>query len=142
MARAAVAQSQPSGKALPSLIAAGADSKQGHMARALLVNPTAMLLDVALPPRAKLIAAKCARDPAGVIFGRIRALDSFRKISENLKTIRGKWADALPEGSPARNLNLPLFHLVKTTFDYEDKTFVKELMLGMPIVGSIRARGC
>ena len=107
------------------------------MARALEMDPISMLLDSALPPKAKLAAVRCVNEPAMVISQRNKALRTLKKISDSLAPLRTRWAQALPEGSPARRLNLPLFHFITETLEYEDTTLVKELMRGMPIVGSV-----
>ena len=135
--RAGAAQDQPSGRALPALIAAGDRSKQEHMVRALCVNPSAMLLDAALPARVKLAAGRCACGPASVISRRNKAIGGIREISESLALLRARWVDSIPKGAPSRNLNLPIFHFATTTLGCEDKKLVNELTHGMPISGAI-----
>ena len=101
------------------------------------VNPTSTLLGPALNPKTKLAAVRCARGTTEVVSRRDKALEAIKEISKKLDPLRQRWSDALPEGSPARRLNLPLSHCITTTMDYEDVTLVKELMRGMPISGPI-----
>ena len=107
------------------------------MARASKINPSVMLLETALEPKTKLTAVRCAREPEEVVKRRKNALGAIKQISSKCAHLRSRWSNALPEGSPARNLNLPLFYCITTTMGYSDKTLVKELMRGMPITGDI-----
>ena len=48
-----------------------------------------------------------------------------------------RWAETLPEGSPAKSLHLPLFHFLTTSLNYEDTFLVADLARGMRIAGVI-----
>ena len=50
---------------------------------------------------------------------------------------RNTWADRLPVGSPARNINLPLLHVLVRRFDYADKEITNDISRRMPIAGDI-----
>lgn len=129
------AQEQPSGTALPQLISGEAPSPEAHLERARRVGPFDIALGRAIPTQFKMIAYKCTWQPGEVIKQRERALLALQDVSAQLGESRGRWTAALPEGSPARVLNLPLIHILRKTFEYPDVTSSRDLAKGMPIVG-------
>ena len=145
----AAAQSQPSGKALTPLVTWWASTPGEHIALALKIDPFKSALEDALPDRAKYISHKCTAQATAVIRHRCQAVEELEGISKSLDRFREPWYECLPAGSPARNINLPLIHLIPRTLGYPDDDFARDLALGMPIVGAIpnsnvlteRARG-
>ena len=145
----AAAQSQPEGRALPPLVTGWASTPGEHVTLALKIDPFKSALEDALPDRAKFIAHKCTAQATAVIRQRCHAVEELEEISKSLDRFREPWYERLPAGSPARNVNLPLIHLISCTVGYPDVNFARDLALGMPIVGTIpdsnvlteRARG-
>ena len=134
-------QIQPSGKALPSLITGSPPDREAHLTAARNVNPTATLLSVTLTPAMKEICNETVFLPQAVITKRKSALETLTAVSKSLGTRRWSWTDALPEGSPARNLNFPLIHCLIRTFGFDDHTLTYDLSYGMPITGHIPESG-
>ena len=112
----AAAQSQPGGKALPMFVSQWAATAEEHVLLASRVGPFGDALDKAYPPRFKHVAHRCASDAGEVVKQRERALVVFREVSDALDRSRAPRARGLPEGSPARELNLPLIHLLVKAF--------------------------
>ena len=133
----AAAQEQPSGKALPQLITREISTPEMHMEAAKRIDPFKIALENALPQQFKHSAYMCTWEQKYVIQQRLWVVSQLKDVSKGLEKNREKWKGALPEGSPARQLNLPLIHILCKTLDYPDVHFTRDLALGMPIVGSI-----
>ena len=131
------AQSQPSGRALPCTIPPGARSRDEHLALAMKVNPFTQLLEEALTPHTKLNAIRCAREPALMIARRSRAFSKLCANATRLEPLRKRQAETLPQGSPAKNLHLPLFQFAISSLGYPDTALAHDLSYGMPIAGNI-----
>ena len=133
----AAAQDQPAGKALPMLIGNEFPSPEAHIDKATKMDPFDIALEEAIPQQFKYIAYKCTWQPGEVLQQRERAVAELKDVSRKLKPLGGKWKEKLPEGSPARQLNLPLIQLLCKTFEYPDVNLPRDLAWGMPIVGTI-----
>ena len=131
--------SQPAGAALPSLVRGEISTPHDHVVAAGRVNPTATLLTTVLHPRSRAAAHRCVATPDSVVSDRASALDCLSNLASMLSPFRSRWSDAMPDGSPARCLHLPLMFALARRFDYPDTSFIKELPKGMPIVGSVPA---
>ena len=105
------------------------------------LNPSALLLEPAIPQEQKDNAAACVFAPDNVLRIRSDMLSFPDGLSTALTPLRSRWVAALPPDSPARNLNFPVMYFLPSHFAYDDKQFVKELAAGMPISGSIPASG-
>ena len=134
---AGAAQSQPTGRALPSLILGTWHSPEDHVRAASHINPYAELINTALTQQVKSTLLACATLPDEIKTRRNLALSSFEKLSNDLEPIRSRWAMKLPELSPARTINFPLIFSLTTKFGYDDTEFVRDLSMGMPIAGPI-----
>ena len=133
--------SQPSGRALPSLISPTPSSPQEHLVAALELDPSAVLLDRAFAGDAKAAMFNCANAPKAVLCRRGKAVAFLREAAGQLEGARGRRAAALPENSPAVGIHFPLVHFLAAKLNFPDTTLVKELALGMPIVGRVGACG-
>ena len=133
----ASAQSQPSGRALPAFVPATVTSSDEHIALAAVSDPFFDSARLGLPVSFTAAAAACLRQPAVVVAKRARALKELQRIDATLLPFREQWTASLPEYSPIRNLNFPLMHMLCTTLEYPDKSFVSDLWKGMPIAGDI-----
>ena len=138
---AAAAQSQPSGNALPPLVAGWASTPGEHSTLALKIDPFKLAAEGALPEQVKYVAYKCTAQPSVVIRQRSEAVEGLERTSKSVERFREPWYECLPAGSPARNINLPLIHLISRTLGYPDIHFARDLALGMPIVGAIASSG-
>ena len=141
IAVAGAAQSQPAGKALPSLLPADLLSAEAHIAAALQCDPFSVLLEASTSVRAKLAAARCVNSPATVVAQRVHSLRTMTDLSERLRPLRGKWVAQLPPKSHAAGINFPLIKMLISSLEYEDRKLVDELFYGMPIVGHVKASG-
>ena len=113
-----IAGNQPSGHALPSLIRGVFASGAEHFRAASAVFPASELLAAALSDSDRSLASRCVSDPGAVLWGRERAADVLRSTSESMAHQRLVWSKLLPEGSPARALNLPLVALFGEWFEF------------------------
>ena len=137
LAATGVAGRQPTGRALPSLIVGAPDSVSAHVCAARAVSPVASLINLALPMRVRSLLSSHLSDAKGTVARRNNAVEVFRDISDKMAPYRVVWAAKLPEGSPAREINLPLLHLLVKRFDYPDSQIINDLRTGMPIAGVI-----
>ena len=146
---AAAANSQPAGKALPPFIKGSPETPVEHVRAALGTDPFAQAIENALPDKTKFIIHKRATRPSEVIRQRALAVEELERLSGSLGRFKEPWYTCLPEGSPARRINLPLIHMISSTLGYADVHLARDLAAGMPIVGTIpktnalkdRARG-
>ena len=76
----AVAGSQPSGRALPSLIAGAPATPVDHVRAAMAVSPVASLVNDAVPGKAKVVLSEIIRDPTAVVARRVRDIATFRDV--------------------------------------------------------------
>ena len=136
-ALAGAAQNQLCGKALPSLITGEWYGAEDHVRAADHLNPTADLVNAALPCRAKRALCRCVSAPSTILEIRKNALSVFPKVSAALEAVRARRLATLPGKSPVSEIHFPLIHLLTTSRDYPDTTVVKELRAGMPIAGPI-----
>ena len=128
---------QPPGKALPSIILGHHTLPSEHVNAALIANPIAALLNVALPPGVKRCCQRIVADPSGVVAARQHALSTLEAIVPSVAHLRERWASCLPAGSPARRLNLPVLHMLARVGGYPDTSVVDDIARGMPIAGTI-----
>ena len=135
------AQSQPSGRALPSLIPGPRDCSGAFFRAACNLNPAVALLGRAISEQAKGIAARRALMPAFVLNRRSAMLAALQELSEVLAPFRSRWIAAIPANSPAAGLNFPLIYFLTVHFAYGDGEFAKDLAHGMPIAGFVPAVG-
>ena len=137
----AVAGTQPSGRALPSLIVGPPTTPAEHVRAAMAVSPVASLINAAVPGGAKVVLAAIIRDPTTVAARREGAIATFREVCDTLEPYRARWAGALEADSPARMLNLPLLHVLAKRSGYVDSSIVDDIARGMPIAGDILPSG-
>ena len=137
MVTQAAAQSQPQGRALPSLIQQECRSSWEHVQAASTIDPFRSLLEEALCADTKRCIQECIASPQAVLQRRAEASASLCAIASGLEPARRKWAAALPDHSPARNFHLPLIQHLVTTLKYQDSALTYDLANGMPIAGDI-----
>ena len=101
--------------------------------------PAAELLTAAISHDIRPAASRCVSDPVGVVVCRARARAHLTEVSKNLASKRATWAGIMPEGSPARALNLPLIAYLVNGLNYDDTDLVKDLTMGMGITGDVPA---
>ena len=135
------AQSQPAGRALPSLFPRLASCPSDHVTMGLALDPFRMLLARAVSPALQHVSLLCAFEPDAVIYGRTRMLAHLRALSGRLAGQRSRWVACLPQHSPAARLNFPLMYFLTVHYAYVDKDFVHDLAVGMPIAGEIPVTG-
>ena len=131
------AQSQPTGRAPPSLILGTWHSPEDHVRAASHINPYAELINTSLSQPIKSTLWACATKPHEIKIRRAAASSYFEKLAFYLEPIRKRWTAQLPELSPARSINFPLIFSLTARFGYEDTEFVRDLSKGMPIAGPI-----
>ena len=136
---AGAAQSQPTGRALPSLILGTWHSAEDHVRAASHINPYAELINTSLTQPIKSALLACATRPNETKIRRAEASTYFERLAFDLDPIRKRWTAQLPEKSPARLINFPLIYLLPNALDYPDKQFTHDLSQGMPIAGPIAA---
>ena len=94
-AATAVGGSQPSGRALPSIILGVHSCAGDHVAAARAAHPVASLLKVALDGPTRVACAALASDPGAVVAKRGVALDEFRALADRLEGARSVWCGKL-----------------------------------------------
>lgn len=132
LAATAVAGSQPSGRALPSLLIGTPTTAAEHVRAAREVSPIAPLITVAFPTAVRNFLSAHVSDPIGTNARRIRAMETFRSVNESLEPYRGVAGTTV--GS---SVNFPLLLLLVRRFNYADQKIVGDLMKGMPIAGDL-----
>ena len=140
-ATTAVGGSQPSGRALPSIIFGEHSCAADHVAAARAAHPVASLLNVALDGPTRVACADLARDPGAVVANRGVALSEFRALADRLECARSVWSGKLDDWNPARRLHLPLLQFLVTKFDYVDPGVVRAISDGVPIGGPVPPSG-
>ena len=128
---------QPAGAGLPSLIRGVFSSPEAHVAAASAVFPVTELLTAALSSNVRAVASRCISGPVAIASAREQVLAELSDMSSRLVGDRAAWASVMPDGSPARELNLPLFALLARSLNYPDTSLVKDIALGMDITGAI-----
>ena len=134
----AAAFSQPSGDALPTLIPAGITSRIQHLNIALNVDPFTFNLKQALHTDDLRNINWILRDPGVVEAFRSNVTTCLDEINGTLKSVKEKWAAALPPKSPASGVNFPIIYFISKTFSYPDTNFANEFSKGLPLVGEIK----
>ena len=124
LAATAVGGTHPAGRPLPSLIVGAPSSPAGHARATRAAAPLASLVNLALPMRLKTLLSSLAADPAGTVGRRARALETFRYVDAVPPRRRDGWPRRLGTDSAARNVNLPLLHLLARRFGYVDQNIV------------------
>ena len=122
---------------LYALILGAHDLPAGHVSAARAVSPLATLINTPLPMRVRNMIEAQVGDPTSVIQRRANDLETIKSIDKKLQKYRQSWGNCLPESSAARNINLPLLHVLSRRFDYDDKDIVTDISNGMPIVGDM-----
>ena len=130
---------QPAGLALPSLIRGTLSSVSEHVRAASEVFPVAELLGAALSKPQRVVASRCVFHSEWLVQSRRRALAKFRAWALHFEGQRPEWCELVPEGSPTRELHLPLISFLARGLNYSDVTLVKDLTKGMDITGEIPA---
>ena len=134
-------QIQPTGRALPTLVAGGPSTVDIHIAAASAINPTTALLTTTLSEQCREIINETLRLPDAVIPKRASAFSTLQAVSNSFTQHRNAWTPAIPPDSPAQNINFPLICAITNTFGYADTTHVADLALGMSITGHIPPTG-
>ena len=111
-----------------------------HVQAARAVVPLAALINTALPGPIRRLISPQVSTPSTTIGRRFSALTALKEVHSNVSKYRSAWADRLPAGSPARNINLPLLRVLVRRFDYADKEITNDISRGMPIAGDFPTR--
>ena len=130
-----IAGVQPSGYALPSLVRGQFASPAEHFRAASEVFPVSELLAAALSDSPRALASRCVSCPGGVVSARSMAGRVLRSASDSMAHRRLVWSGLVPEGSPARALNLSLVAFLVNGLNFDDAALVKDLACGMDIAG-------
>ena len=101
------------------------------------MSPLAALINTAILIRVRNVISTQVNDPAATITKRTSALETPKSIDAKLSKYRQPWADRLPVGSPAREINFPLLHVLVRRFNYADKEIITDISRWMPIAGDI-----
>lgn len=130
-------QEQPSGKALPSSIAAAISNAQEHLAAALPVNPYATHLQRDVCTREIEIARLCVKLPDGVNQKRACAVATIIVWDTRHEQERERLRPKLPDNSPCAGLHIqPMLYLTRE-LGRRDERLVRDIMADVPTAGNI-----
>ena len=127
------AQSQPSGRAIPSLTP-GPRLCLGEFFRdARNLNPAVSLLIADIPDAAMGIASRCVHLPSLVLRRREEMPAASEALPDVLGPVRPRWVSVIPANSHAAGINFPMVQFRISHFGYADSESASDLAHGMPI---------